>query len=532
MFYDHNQVEDLLICVNCGERYDIPLLLPCWKTICNKCVNNKTELDDEGVEKFACPFCLDKTHEIPDSGYAVNDALNSLLKLKPVDVSRADLFKKINDLLKKLQLNLADLNAAELNIKLNLYDYFDLIKQEIETSARQLIEQALKLKESLIEQVDYLKKQSVSYFNGLFESNGKLDELKLKSDLLLQNTMIDTNLDEFKLNALIRETSSLNTQLGETKQFIQNAINSRKIVFNKLEPANIIGQIEFQDDLLDHRLKVKLMNEYATCRELSVSSTKNLTHVVPVVYERLVLVSKSSYDEYSDYLIQLSDLNGRLLEKNLDNTKCRVNTVGSYSNFILVALTDQRTGRDIIKLYNSSLKLITSIISEFKCEEFLFNDSNIYVKLDSNYPYCYKFDYNLTRQPMFENITSQTDLFISFVVDKLVFISSSCKIYFNDKCFSRLKVFNEMNGDLLSSTPIDGLREFSVRMDASLSVNEQFVCLNKEKRLLRCYRISDACLLSETYLEQELVKHVSKFFLTNDGYFVFVDNLNDSVYFY
>ena len=90
MFYEHNQVDDLLNCINCGERYDTPLLLPCWKTICSQCVFNKTLIDNDGVEKLECPFCLNSLHEIPDNGYAVNDALNSLLKLKPVDVHRAE----------------------------------------------------------------------------------------------------------------------------------------------------------------------------------------------------------------------------------------------------------------------------------------------------------------------------------------------------------------------------------------------------------------------------------------------------------
>ena len=82
MFYDHNQVEDLLNCVHCGERYDTPLLLPCWKTICSQCVNNRTQIDSDGVEKLTCPFCCDTIHEIPDNVISKTNPVQFLQKQK------------------------------------------------------------------------------------------------------------------------------------------------------------------------------------------------------------------------------------------------------------------------------------------------------------------------------------------------------------------------------------------------------------------------------------------------------------------
>jgi hypothetical protein len=550
MFYDHNQVEDLLNCSVCNQRYDKPLLLPCWKTICNKCVINRTVLDSDGVEKLNCPFCVKSSiiHEVPDQGFAVNDALNSLLHLKPVDVHRAELFKTIGDLLKKIQFNMNDLDNIEKNIKLNLYDYFEIIKNEIVENTQKLIDQATKYRDKLINQIEYLKQQSCKYFTDLFSADGSLSELKKKctSKKYEWQTSIEkcstTSADENKINTIIKEANLLNSKLAETKMFIQNSINNRKLVFNQAEPTyieNKLGHIDFQDqiDLVDHRLKVKLMNNLVKCQHLNLSDSDNLitiltTHLIPLVHERLILVSKSSYDDFSNIDISIIDMNGKLLAQNTDNAQSKINAIGSYSNYLVVSLTDLMTGRDIIKLYNSSLQLITSIITEFKCEQIYFNDSYVYTKLDANYPYCYKFDYNLVKQPMFTNLSTKTEIFVSFVVDKLIHFSSNTnRIYFNDKCFSRLKIYSESTGHLINSIHVDNLRDCSIRIDSALINSDQFLCFNKDKRYLRVYDASNASLLAENYLSDS-VTNVTNFYLTKDGYYVFVDNLNDSVYFY
>jgi hypothetical protein len=258
----------------------------------------------------------------------------------------------------------------------------------------------------------------------------------------------------------------------------------------------------------------------------------NLSRLVPFICDRLVLVTKTGYDDFSDNVLTMLDLNGKQMAKNTENNQSRINALGSYSNYVLLALTDQKSGRELIKIYNASLQLITSIVTEFKCEQFFFNDSYLYTKLESNYPYCYKFDYDLLRHPLFESFTAQTELFVSFVVDKLIHISSNTnRIYFNDKCFSRLKIFSEMTGQLIGSIRVDSLRECSIRIDSSLVNSDQFLCLNKEHRVLRVYDASDGSLLSENFLCKS-IRNISNFYLTKDGNYVFEDTLNDCVYFY
>lgn len=562
MFYEHNQVDDLLTCPNCNDRYDIPYLLPCFRTICNKCIKKQTDKN----YKLNCPFCTDIKHNIPKHGYVINDALNSLLKLKPVDVHRAEMYRRIADLLKMIQISINDLENLEVNVKLNLFDYFELIKKEIQKSADNVIKQTIEYKEKLLSEIDYLKKQSSDCFKELI--NGSLLKLKKKcvnkkkewqSSIEMRSN--ETNNSE-KMNQIINEANLMNDQLNETKLFIQNTITSRKLVYNQADQtismSSLIGQLDFNDDafdMIDHRLKINFLNDLVKVNvyNLEPDQIRQTSYLVPMIYQRILNVSKTSYDQFSNYSICIYDLNGKILAKNLDIFGAKVNAVGSYGNHILIALTDQKTKREMIKLYNSSLNLISKVYIESICDAFYLNDMFIYAKLNATYPFVLKYNYELEKKSLFENFQKSNELFVSFVVDKLIYFSSnSDRIYFNDKCFSRLKIYSENTGDLLTSIHVNNLRDCSIRIDASLnnSVNDQFICLNKSEGWLRCYDVNNLMndedennrmenksnnilpnLVAENFLSDK-IKNISNFYLTKDGYYAFIDHLNDTIYFY
>lgn len=155
------------------------------------------------------------------------------------------------------------------------------------------------------------------------------------------------------MDEILNEAKQMNDQLNETKLFVQNTITSRKLVFNQAEPicmTSLIGQLEFNDDaleMIDHRLKVNFLNDIvkvSVC-ELEPSSIRQTSFLVPMIYQKMLNVSKESYDEYSSYSLCISDLDGRELAKSCELFEARVNTVASYANHILVALTDKKTSK-------------------------------------------------------------------------------------------------------------------------------------------------------------------------------------------
>ena len=81
---------------------------------------------------------------------------------------------------------------------------------------------------------------------------------------------------------------------------------------------------------------------------------------------------------------------------------------------------------------------------------------------------------------------------------------------------------------------MSNFRDSSIYIDSSLidkqSNEQQFICLNSNDKLIRLYD-SSGNVLVENELAQE-IKSTSKFYLTQDSSYVFVDDLNDSIYFY
>ena len=162
------------------------------------------------------------------------------------------------------------------------------------------------------------------------------------------------------------------------------------------------------------------------------------------------------------------------------------------------------------------------------------------------------------------NTNNNSDLFVSFVVDKLVHVSSrNNRMYFVDACFSRVKAYSELDGAMLESIRVENVRDQLVYMSSMLGDrvgNEQVVCVDAAKKTIRLYATtsdekppsppsttstndnvfnashflapsSSSPLLVENKLAEH-IKHISHFHVTQDGSFVFVDMLNDAIYFY
>ncbi len=101
-----------------------------------------------------------------------------MLKLKPVDVHRAEMYRRITDLLKLIQISINDLDNIETNVKANLFEYFALIRKEVSSSAENVIEHTIKYRNRLLGEIDYMEKQSADYFKDLCD--GSLLKLKKK----------------------------------------------------------------------------------------------------------------------------------------------------------------------------------------------------------------------------------------------------------------------------------------------------------------------------------------------------------------
>ena len=158
MYFETNQVNDILLCDQCEGKLDIPKILPCGKTICSFCapLNLLSTIDN----KFDCLVCKNK-HEVPRDGLPNNEALLKMLSIKPTRISRGKLFDS-------LQNSLDDIRKKNSFIEHGINNSNDLIKEycmdlrsEVQLKTEQAIEQINKLNKEIIDQIDEYEQELI-----------------------------------------------------------------------------------------------------------------------------------------------------------------------------------------------------------------------------------------------------------------------------------------------------------------------------------------------------------------------------------
>ena len=79
MFFDSNQINEVLNCTKCNERLDEPRILPCGKSICSFCAESIKVKDRD----FQCLICEDK-HEMSKNGLPIIEFAVKMLSFKSV----------------------------------------------------------------------------------------------------------------------------------------------------------------------------------------------------------------------------------------------------------------------------------------------------------------------------------------------------------------------------------------------------------------------------------------------------------------
>lgn len=155
MFYQPESIENFLTCCICEQKMVDPRLLPCDKSICNRCVDFWTDTEKKRVE---CQSCI-KSHEIREEGFPQNQALKEILKSEAKEVLQS---KQILEF--KVHLDSFGSMKQSIELKLNSGDV--QIRDECNKARNDIqlaIEQAkLKLDEihkDLMDEIDQHEKQ-------------------------------------------------------------------------------------------------------------------------------------------------------------------------------------------------------------------------------------------------------------------------------------------------------------------------------------------------------------------------------------
>jgi len=213
MYFETNQVNNILICNQCEGRLDIPKILPCGKTICSFCapLNLLSSIDN----KFDCLVCKNK-HEVPKDGLPNNEALLKMLSVKRIRVSRGKAFDLLEKSLDDIQKKYDYIKRGIENSTDFVNEYCMDLRSDVQLKTEEAIQQINDISIKIIEEINAYEKELIEYNKSNFESldkfNNIVEELKLfhsvNAEFLKQHTIDDEQVNKLNLEAtnLIEKT--------------------------------------------------------------------------------------------------------------------------------------------------------------------------------------------------------------------------------------------------------------------------------------------------------------------------------------
>jgi hypothetical protein len=211
MFYEEEQIRNVLNCEKCNNRLDEPKILPCGSTVCVQCISALKIIN----HKFECTMC-EKSHSVPLDGFPTSKVIQNLLTVKPNEIPRTDSVRQLQTTLNEIQqkinqfavglesgierikeysLNLRNevLNCTKLKVQ-RIYEINDLFMREINQYEKECIEAFEK------------NKEDKEYFNRIIKETNIFQNdwnLQLKHFEISDSTFTQANQSGIKLMQML-----------------------------------------------------------------------------------------------------------------------------------------------------------------------------------------------------------------------------------------------------------------------------------------------------------------------------------------
>jgi hypothetical protein len=250
MYYDKNQVDEVLICEYCNQIIDQPKILPCFETICSFC---EQSIEIINGNKFECFICKE-IHEMPKNGLPFNKKLLKMLSIKPTKVSRGKAFDANQETLNEIETKHCRIKRGIESSNDLIIEYCMDLKSNVQLKVNEIILQVNDLGAIKIEQINDYEQELIELNKTInkpfdeFEQDAK--KIKLfhseNTEYLKQHVV-----DDEKVIKSNEEAISWTKKADSTFAELKNLIFSGKFLkFEKNEQIlneSILGSIIIED---------------------------------------------------------------------------------------------------------------------------------------------------------------------------------------------------------------------------------------------------------------------------------------------
>ena len=279
-----SSVEKRIICMNCGNCFDLPKFLPCGETICKTCLDClcfKSSIlghDDPIIEStfcktisnnFYCPFCH-QIHIRPQEDFQTNRAILNLMSIQTA--------KPIENLLSSNSDSLLDLQTqSHLNVSFEMEQLLNRLKAVVNDLKKGITNSELKLKENSMLIREKINQNTASIIDELNSIRMQmLNEVdKYDNNLLFCSIDIDKEEKQFKIKELLDQTdkhlNKLHNDLKNKKMYTKESIHEEIKILEKelLTKADIIRNFfSLKDHLVFDDTNIKLIQANTDLKSL------------------------------------------------------------------------------------------------------------------------------------------------------------------------------------------------------------------------------------------------------------------------
>ena len=247
MFYEKEEISELLICAKCKLTFNEPCALPCGENICKTCIDG---LFDPKTNGIVCHFCSE-FHAVPKDGLPASMIILKLLTKKSSEVYRNKTVESLKSYLNEINSateNLVQIiNRSEFSIK----EYCDFVRHDVQLVTDSAYEYIDKFREKFMSEIEVYERNCLSNSDKLFrekqfspefvtrEMNEFIEEqIKYLRKFLIDDTKVEQALDKAKL---------LKKQLDvKSMQVKSQLFNGKKLVFEEntaVLESNILGKL-------------------------------------------------------------------------------------------------------------------------------------------------------------------------------------------------------------------------------------------------------------------------------------------------
>ena len=361
MFFEQNQISNVLNCSKCSKEFDEPRMLPCGITVCNECISILTNTKKANSNLFECAMCLDE-HTIPSKGFPLNKSILTLIGQKPKEVFRG---KVVED----FKLNLEIISKKKEQFEFQFNNGIDAIKKhclnlrcDVHASSEKAILRINELTDSMISEINKYENKCISSFQ-IANNRLNLHEKQSFEQLIKQADKFHTEWKNYLKNLHLDEESVSNANI--TGLTLLNKLNDDEIKLKSSIYNN--NFIEFKANAKEIEKNIIGSINYSKGNKIQFKETINLRNVeyLKNAFFDSIFIDIDPYGSIDILYLEISSnqpfLNFLKLNKNLEKIHIKKAVLSCYLGINDYANKNRtRSASNVFKKYEDKILTLDS----------------------------------------------------------------------------------------------------------------------------------------------------------------------------